>query len=729
MLKRLAILALVLSGIKMPVRAEELGNGTVILVPGTGFPESQRAYLENFYRDYYPASVLIFDRPSRNLTVPVNIDYSILGAGEYRSSNSGTPGSPQILVKRSPFGPIVQPSWESESLCFEGKVDKCFDSISNHELQHALNDGLFSKGLFSVPKQPPRWLMEGLAESSNTIVRRYLTDKGIRKTLNGSGTASLDTLIQMSDDAVERSSLGAGEFEFVPAFLILTATQKRTLSRQWENYNYLADLNGALYRAASENGLGFESMENLSRAVRSTAQFPIDGLPADEWLFRLPVVRPSEKKLGTFLGVWTAGVSSVGPDINIVAFKRTANGSGFVENDLESGRLKLEITDARQTVVRSLEFDLSQVKGKSPSITFNLNDKDRPTLAGLQPGGYKIRLSGRLNGQDLTATNYFGVADVRLLPSHTGVQNLNEADGIFVITRDTSGNVMDKPVTTSGRLIFNGSGLAYIQPLDTTTLPASVTVNGEVFSVPLPFTRVVVSPKPKQELNNNVVQAVVNGASFGHNPVAPGSIISIFGTDLAKSTMSATQAPLPRNLGGTRVSVNDIDIPLYFVSPTQINAQLPFELNGSSSVQLRVYVDQIGGNNQTVTIAPTAPGVFKANSRPVITKTDWRLVSEANPLAPGEYFITFATGLGQVSPSVKSGEVAPGFEPLPRVIANTTVKIGGVECPVFYSGLVPGFVGLYQINAKVPEGTAPGTQWLELIVGNAERVIETIPVQ
>src|SRR5688572_17332326 len=79
------------------------------------------------------------------------------------------------------------------------------------------------------------------------------------------------------------------------------------------------------------------------------------------------------------------------------------------------------------------------------------------------------------------------------------------------------------------------------------------------------------------------VNAVVNGASFSGGPIASGTIVSIFGTGLARTTVSAPGLPLPTTLDGTVVTINSQAIPLFFVSPTQINAQIPFRLQAGSA--------------------------------------------------------------------------------------------------------------------------------------------------
>jgi uncharacterized protein (TIGR03437 family) len=188
---------------------------------------------------------------------------------------------------------------------------------------------------------------------------------------------------------------------------------------------------------------------------------------------------------------------------------------------------------------------------------------------------------------------------------------------------------------------------------------------------------------------------VVNGASFTpapDNAVAPGSIISIFGSALTSgSRMAATLLPLPVKLAGTSVTVNGAPIPLFYASPGQMNAQLPFDVRpGEATLAVRSGTQSSGA--QTIRVEAAAPGIF---------------IAVGNPRRAGDPVFVYATGLGAVTPAVASGAAAPA-NPLSRTTTEPIVTIGGVRAAVSYSGLAPGFAGLYQINAAVPAGLEPG---------------------
>jgi uncharacterized protein (TIGR03437 family) len=145
-----------------------------------------------------------------------------------------------------------------------------------------------------------------------------------------------------------------------------------------------------------------------------------------------------------------------------------------------------------------------------------------------------------------------------------------------------------------------------------------------------------------------------------------------------------------------------------------MNAQLPFDTDGSSVVTLHTP----GGvsNNYYVTVLPAAPRVFRTGSAgpesglPTITRAaNNELVTLSNPIHPKDAITIYATGLGRTSPSVDSGMPAPS-DPLPSSVIPPAVTLGGVPLGIEYAGLVPGEVGVYQINAVVPFGVPLGME-------------------
>jgi uncharacterized protein (TIGR03437 family) len=204
---------------------------------------------------------------------------------------------------------------------------------------------------------------------------------------------------------------------------------------------------------------------------------------------------------------------------------------------------------------------------------------------------------------------------------------------------------------------------------------------------------------------------VVNGASFAANTaVGPGGIASVFGSNLASSITAASTLPLPTSLGGVQVLLNGtVKAPLFYVSPTQINLQVPVEATGTSATLL-VNNGGLQGNTVTVPLASEAPGIFTTASsgsgQAAVLNADSSVNSGSNPAPTGTQVSFFATGLGVTVPAFTTGQVGATQEPLNRTVQQPVVTIGGVPATVQYSGLAPSFVGLYQVNVVIPLGLA-----------------------
>ena len=192
-----------------------------------------------------------------------------------------------------------------------------------------------------------------------------------------------------------------------------------------------------------------------------------------------------------------------------------------------------------------------------------------------------------------------------------------------------------------------------------------------------------------------VVNAASGRAVSGVAGAARGSLVSIYGSDLAAETVSSTGAPLEIQLAGTRVWFGDVAAPLLFVSPGQINAQVPFELPNIAYVDLVVQTSSGTSDATRLTLLNIDPGIF------VVLKDDLP-VSAANPISAGDHFAILATGLGAVSPSVLSGRSGPSNPPAVAEM-QPLVRVGGLPARVEFAGLAPGLAaGVYQVNGIAP---------------------------
>jgi len=207
------------------------------------------------------------------------------------------------------------------------------------------------------------------------------------------------------------------------------------------------------------------------------------------------------------------------------------------------------------------------------------------------------------------------------------------------------------------------------------------------------------------------VGGVANAASYTQ-AFAPGGIVSVFGSRLAPATAGALSVPLPNMLAGMWATINGIPAPLYYVSDGQLNMQIPFEVPAGSSATLKV-----DNNGESVfynfNVAAAAPAIFTTNAQGTgqgaILDTAYQLVDASHPATPGSTYIQiYCMGLGAVTNQPANGSASPANPPA-ETGARANVTIGGLPATVTFSGLAPGFVGEYQVNALVPAGTPAGT--------------------
>ncbi len=214
---------------------------------------------------------------------------------------------------------------------------------------------------------------------------------------------------------------------------------------------------------------------------------------------------------------------------------------------------------------------------------------------------------------------------------------------------------------------------------------------------------------------------VVNAAKYTAD-LAPGVMASIFGTNLAAAVESSTARILPSDIAGVSVEITDgagttVKAPLYFISPGQINFQMPFGLT-PGAVQVRVRTPKGLSAPAAALIQTVAPALFtvdgSGSGEPfVLHGADYSVVRASSPALPGEYLVLKATGLGEVTPAALAGR--PGGDngewgPLNWILNENkpSVYIGAREVPILFWGLMPRFAGVYQLNGQVPADVAPG---------------------
>ena len=172
---------------------------------------------------------------------------------------------------------------------------------------------------------------------------------------------------------------------------------------------------------------------------------------------------------------------------------------------------------------------------------------------------------------------------------------------------------------------------------------------------------------------------------------------------MSASTDQAGAFPLPTTLGGTKVLVNAVEAPFLFVSPNQINGQVPYGIaTGRGGFIVRSGVGLT--DSIPIDFSEAAPELFLLeNDQAVVLNSDFTLNTPANPAAQGSKVSVFFSGQGPVDPPVASGRPAP-FSPLSHVVGEPGAEVGGLDAKVFFMGLTPGFAGLAQADLEIPTG-------------------------
>jgi len=201
--------------------------------------------------------------------------------------------------------------------------------------------------------------------------------------------------------------------------------------------------------------------------------------------------------------------------------------------------------------------------------------------------------------------------------------------------------------------------------------------------------------------------------------VSPGSLVDIYGTNLAIAAASAPAgSALPITLGGVEVRVNGTAAPLIYVSPTIVIIQLPYE-TAVGTAQAVVVSNNTESAGAPVTVQKAAPSILTYGSnRAVVLNQDYTVNGPTNPAKLGSSPMIYLIGGGPLDNPIATGALAPN-SPLSQETLTTTVTVGGIAASVPFAGMAPGFAGLLQVNFVVPN-LAPGDYALGVSIGGAD---------
>ncbi len=226
----------------------------------------------------------------------------------------------------------------------------------------------------------------------------------------------------------------------------------------------------------------------------------------------------------------------------------------------------------------------------------------------------------------------------------------------------------------------------------------------------------------------------VNAASYQVGSVAPGSYISLFGTGLSDDTNVEYTGFLP--LGIDNVSVS-FDVPsaglslpgrMYYVSPTQLNLQVPWELQGQTSALIKVTVEDSQGPLYTLPLAQYSPAFFLNGEFIDAEDATGNEITSSNPATGGQTVVLYVNGLGPVDHQPPTGQPTP-LSPAAQTLAHPTITIGGQQAQIQFSGLAPGYSGLYQVSVVIPVGLPAGVQQVALAINGVAAPPANLPVK
>ncbi len=439
------------------------------------------------------------------------------------------------------------------------------------------------------------------------------------------------------------------------------------------------------------NGDYVQSLAASSNAILAVTRNASGGNPT---IHRIDLTSLLSTRLSS-LGVYQNQVA-----LNSVMTAST-NGSSILMASADGSVMLYDANSNSFTVSRK---DFTALSGSYAASNFNQYVVGNNLLDSSLVPAFKFE-TGTGNPSGFAFVDQGGFRTTAPAPSATGAQST--APGVIerlnLSSRATGASlatpIVEAPLLGSSTQAFTRT----LAPIWDRSAIINLTVSG--FTVLAPNYDASVAPPQ--------ISSVVNAADF-NTTIAPGGLITVFGNQLSPVNMATAEMPLPTALADSCLTVNGLPMPILFVSPTQVNAQIPFQTVGNVTLILRTP----GGtsNNYNLQILPGAPSVFQVNIPgqsdtvpAIIRNDDGGLVTDSHPIhrKSNTALVIYGTGLGQTAPAVQSGMPSP-VSPLAVALNHPTVTLGGVQLPLLYFGLTPGEVGVNQINVSVPSNVPVG---------------------
>jgi uncharacterized protein (TIGR03437 family) len=428
----------------------------------------------------------------------------------------------------------------------------------------------------------------------------------------------------------------------------------------------------------------------------------------------------------------------------------------------------ITITNAGSGGALNLTLALVQTSGAA-TVTPAL-DKTTLTIAASASATVNLSLSGTAPAAGL----YSGVVNIQgaavaLHVPYSYMVGSNNVGNIYTVQGDGTDGSVNQVLTGFNRLGFQVTDFNGV-PIAGTPVTFAATQNVSFSNVStvtdaygIAYATATLGPNPGLWAANGCVGACTrlnfNTTTFGgsvravptifaggvvaypdkNQPVSPGSYISIYGSALSDIAIDQTStARLPLAMDNVIVT---FDVPsaglsfpghIQFITPGQVNVQVPWELQGQTSVQIKLAIGyQSNSNVITVPVAAYAPAFFEypiGSGATLAFDGNYKLISPSNPAKQGSTIAFYASGLGPVVNGPPSGDPA-STTVFSKTTGTVTAIVGGQPATVTFAGLAPGFAGVYQVNVTVPPGIGAGIKTVTISIAGQTSKTETIVVQ
>jgi uncharacterized protein (TIGR03437 family) len=355
-----------------------------------------------------------------------------------------------------------------------------------------------------------------------------------------------------------------------------------------------------------------------------------------------------------------------------------------------------------------------QLVGTDATYAYNGGGSVQPAACAVSTVSGGWAFSG--TGNSLSGPANTGIADLEGILQFDGQGNVTGAWQQVSNTASTS-------LSAKGTYTVTEACLGAISLTDSSnnTYAGTISVFGmDTYGYPNDFQFVMTTPQliftgTGRAPFVNPGEALTSNANFLPGTTPAGSIFALFGSDLATKSSVPSNIPLLTTVLTTTLSVNGVLAPMFNVSPGQIDAQMPLDIEpGVATVFVK---NGAATSNAVAVIVPAvSPEIYVYGSNlAVATFPDYSYITASHPAHVGDTVVLWFTGGGPVN---ASGKLTTGAEsPLGQVTGPYTITVGGVAATnISYVGLAPGGIGEYQANFVVPPGVPTGNEKIVLTI-------------